>query len=518
MSALPISMRKLKDVLRLKYEAGLSQRQIARALRLSLGVVNKYLNAAQAAGITWPLPETLSEAQLRRELFPPESPSPQAAYAQPDFAAIHRELQRGQGVTRQLLWEEYVEANPENHYQYTQFCLYYRQWRDRLKLSMRQTHRAGEKMFVDYAGQTVPITDLTTGEVHQAQIFVAVLGASNYTFAEATFSQKLHDWIGSHVRALEFFGGVVQLVIPDNLKSGVTRADRYEPVLNRSYQEMLAHYSTAALPARPRKPKDKPKVEVAVQVVERWILARLRHQTFFSLADLNRALGGLLVDLNHRPFKKLPGTRRSQYEALDLPALRPLPAQPYQFAEWKLSRVHVDYHVEIDGHYYSVPHALATRQVEARVTATTVELFHQNQRVASHARAAEGRGGHTTVPEHMPSHHRAHSEWNPGRFLNWAIEIGPNTRDFVRELLESRKHPELSYRACLGLLNLAKRYTPERLEAACHRALAIGALRQSSVRTILERGLDSQPLPDPDTEAAVTLPVHENVRGAAYYQ
>ncbi len=275
MSALPISMRKLKDVLRLKYEAGLSQRQIVRALHLSLGVVNKYLNAAQAAGITWPLPETFSEAQLRRSFFPPESPPLQAAYAQPDFAAIHRELQRGKGVTRQLLWEEYVEANPENHYQYTQFCLYYRQWHDRLKLSLRQTHRAGEKMFVDYAGQTVPITDLTTGEVHQANIFVAVLGASNYTFAEATFSQKLHDWIGSHVRALEFFGGVVQLVIPDNLKSGVTRADRYEPVLNRSYQEMLAHYSTAALPARPRKPKDKPKVEVAALVVERWILARL---------------------------------------------------------------------------------------------------------------------------------------------------------------------------------------------------------------------------------------------------
>jgi transposase len=281
---------------------------------------------------------------------------------------------------------------------------------------------------------------------------------------------------------------------------------------------MLAHYSTAALPARPRKPKDKPKVEVAVQIVERWMLARLRHQTFFSLADLNRALGGLLENLNHRPFKKLPGARRSQYEALDRPALRPLPAQPYEFAEWKLARAHLDYHVEVEGHYYSVPHSLVTRQVEVRLTAAAIEIFHQNQRVASHARAAEGRGGHTTVPEHMPSHHRAHSEWNPGRFLNWAVEIGPNARDFVRGLLESRQHPELAYRSCLGLLNLARRYTPERLEAACHRALAIGALRQSSVRTILERGLDSQPLPEPDIEAAATLPVHENVRGAAYYQ
>jgi transposase len=517
MSAPPISMRKLKDLLRLKYEAGLSQRQIARALRLSLGVVNKYLHAAHAAGLSWPLPEDLSEAQLRRRLFPPGASTPQSHFASLDFAAIHQELKR-KGMTKQLLWEEYAEANPDNHYQRSQFFFLYQQWRARLKLSMRQTHRAGEKMFVDYAGQTVPIINPTTGEVHQAQIFVAVLGASNYTFIEATLSQKLHDWIGSHVRAFEFFGGVVQLVIPDNLKSGVTRADRYEPTLNRSYQEVLAHYSTAALPARPRKPKDKPKVEVAVQVVERWVLARLRHQKFFSLAELNRALGSLLKQLNNRPFKKLPGTRRSQYEALDLPALSPLPAQAYEFAEWKQARVHIDYHIEVYGHYYSVPHSLVTRQVEARVTATTIEIFHQNQRVASHARAADGRGGHTTLPDHMPSHHRAYSEWSPGRFLNWAVEIGPHTRDLVRGLLESHKHPELSYRSCLGLLNLARRYSPERLEAACRRALAIGVFRQSSVRSILERGLDSQPLPEPETETAVTSPVHENVRGAAYYQ
>jgi transposase len=517
MSAQPISMRKLKDVLRLNYEAGLSQRQIAAALRLSLGVVNKYLNAAKAAGITWPPPDDFSDAEMRRRLFPPDaSPSP-PHYAPIDFVAIHQELKR-KGTTKQLLWEEYAEANSDNHYQRSQFFFLYKQWRARLKLSMRQTHRAGEKMFVDYAGQTVPIVDPTTGEVNQAQIFVAVLGASNYTFIEATLTQKLHDWIGSHVRAFEFYGGVVQLVIPDNLKSGVTRPDRYEPTLNRSYQEMLAHYSTAALPARPRKPKDKPKVEVAVQVVERWVLARLRHQTFFSLAELNRALSGLLDHLNNRPFKKLSGTRRSQYEALDLPALSPLPARGYEFAEWKQARVHVDYHIEVYGHHYSVPPSLVTRQVEVRLTATTIEIFHQNQRVASHVRAADGRGGHTTLPDHMPSHHRAHSEWNPGRFLNWAVEIGPNTRDFVRGLLEFRPHPELSYRSCLGLLSLAKRYSPERLEAACLRALALGVFRQSSVRSILERGLDSQPLPEPETETAVMPPVHENVRGSAYYQ
>ncbi|MBO0861200.1 MAG: IS21 family transposase, partial [Chloracidobacterium sp.] len=337
-----------------------------------------------------------------------------------------------------------------------------------------------------------------------------------YTFAEATYSQQLHNWIGSHVRAFEYFQGSPKLVIPDNLKSGVTKADRYEPTLNRSYQEMLDHYSTAALPARPKKPRDKPKVEVAVQIVERWILARLRHHTFFSLADLNNAISRLLEYLNNRPFKKLPGTRRSQYEALDLPALQPLPAEAYEFAVWKQVRVSIDYHVEVNGHYYSVPHQLVTRQLDVRITAATIECFHKNQRVASHI--LSDKHGHTTVAEHMPSHHRAHSEWNPGRFLNWAVEIGPHTRDFVRNLLESRPHPEMSYRSCLGLLSLAKRYTPERLETACQRALAIGALRQSSVRTILQNGLDREPIPESETEEVATLPVHENVRGATYYQ
>ena len=496
MSALPISMRKLKDVLRLKYEAGFSQRQIARALHLSLGVVNKYLNAAQAAGITWPLPETFSESQLRRHLFPPESPPPQAAYAQPDFAAIHQELKAARASLASCSGMSTPTPIPIITTSTLNSASTTASGAPGSNSPCARLIAPARRCSLITPGRPSPSRTSTTGEIHQAQIFVAVLGASNYTFAEATFSQKLHDWIGSHVRAFEFFAGVVQLVIPDNLKSGVTRADRYEPVLNRSYQEMLAHYSTAALPARPRKPKDKPKVEVAVQIVERWILARLRHQTFFSLADLNLALGGLLENLNHRPFKKLPGTRRSQYEALDLPALLAVAGPAYEFAEWKHARVHIDYHVEVYGHYYSIPHSLATRQVEVRITATTVEIFHQNQRVASHARAADGRGGHTTVPEHMPSHHRAHSEWNPGRFLNWAVEIGPHTRDFVRGLLESRKHPELSYRSCLGLLNLAKRYRLRRLEAACQRALAIGALRQSSVRSILERGLDSQPLPE----------------------
>jgi transposase len=509
-------MRKLKDLLRLKYEAGLSQRQIAGALRLSLGVVNKYLQAAQAAGISWPLPEDLSEWQLRRRIFPPGDATPQTQYAPIDCAAIHQELKR-KGVTKQLLWEEYAEANPDNHYQRAQFFFHYYQWRDRLKLSMRQTHRAGEKMFVDYVGPTVPIINPITGEIIPAQIFVSVLGASNYTYAEATFTQQLHDWVGSHIRAFTFFGGVTQLVIIDNLKSGVAAADRYEPVVNRSYQEMLAHYRTTALPTRPKKPKDKAKVEFAVQLVERWILARLRHQTFFSLTDLNQRISELLTRLNQKPFRKLPGSRRSQYESLDLPALLPLPAHPYQFAEWRHGRVHIDYHVEVEGHYYSVPHQLRKCQLDVRLTATTVEFFHQNRPVTSHQRS-DRLGAFTTVPEHMPSHHRAHYEWSPGRFLKWAVEIGPYTRDFTRNLIESRKHPELAYRSCLGLLSLAKHYPPQRLEAACQRALVLGVLRLASVRSILERGLDSQPLPETDTETAATPLVHENLRGAAYYQ
>lgn len=508
-------MRKFKDVLRLKHEAGLSQRQIASALRLSLGVVNKYLNAAEAAGIGWPPPEDLTDSQLRRHLLPRAAVAAEPVYAQPDFAAMHQELKK-KGVTRLLIWEEYAQQYPNNHYQYAQFCFHYQQWSNRLKLSMRQIHRAGEKMFVDYAGQTVPLIDPSTGKAHAAQIFVAVLGASNYTYAEATYSQQLHDWIGSHVRAFDYFQGVSRLVIPDNLKSGVNKADRYEPILNRSYQEMLEHYGTAALPTRPRKPKDKPKVEVAVQVVERWVLARLRHHRFFSLTELNRAIACLLEDLNHRPFKKLPGTRHSQYLALDQPALMPLPDAPYQFATWLLARVFMDYHVEVEGHFYSVPHQLVTRQLDVRISGSTIECFHQNRRVALHIRS--DRPGRTTLPEHMPPHHRAQSELSPERFLAWGLTIGPHTHDFVHRLIESWPHPEMASRSCLGLLSLARRHSPERLEAACQRALAIGAIRQASVRSMLELGLESQPWPEAESDAADLLPVHENVRGAAYYQ
>ena len=393
--------------------------------------------------------------------------------------------------------------------------MHYRTYRDSLARSLRQTHRAGEKLFVDYAGQTVPVVDGDSGEIHTAQIFVAVLGASNYTYAEATWTQQLPDWIGSHVRAFAFFDGVTALLIPDNLRSGVARACRYEPDLNPTYADLAAHYGVAVLPARPYKPKDKAKVEVGVQIVERWILARLRYQTFFSLAELNGAIRELLKNLNDRPFKKLPGCRRSAFEALDRPALKPLPATAYEYAEWKKARVSIDYHIEIDRHYYSVPHALVKRELDVRITQTTVECLHQGRRVASHARSLK-RGAHSTVAEHMPRAHQKHLDWTPGRFLNWALAIGPSTRDLVHWQLTHRPHPEMGYRACLGLLNLARRYGKPRLEAACRRALAIGSPARKSVVSILERNLDRQPLPLPPPQAA--LPDHANVRGPEYYQ
>lgn len=516
MSTERVSMRKIKDVLRL-HAAGLSQRHIATSLKLSNGVVCKYLRLAQTAGVSWPLPPEWNDQDLAQRLSPPVAPADVAVFhgAEPDFVTIHQELKR-KGVTRQLLWEEYQHAHPNAAYSYPQFCLLYRTWAGRLQRSLRQTHRAGEKLFVDYAGPTASVVDASTGEIKPAQIFVAVWGASNFTYAEATWTQALPDWIGSHVRAFTFFGGVPALIVPDNLKAAVNVACRYEPELHPTYANLAAHYGTAVLPARPYKPKDKAKVEVGVQVVERWILARLRHHTFFSLADLNAAIRELLAVLNDKPFKKLPGSRRSQFEALDRPALKPLPTDVYEYADWKKARVNIDYHIEIDGHYYSVPHAYVKHAVDVRLTATMVECLAAGQRIASHARSHR-RGAHTTVREHMPKAHQKHQDWTPGRFLTWALDIGPRARDVVKHLLEHRPHPEHGYRSCLGLLGLAKRFGPARLEAACERALIIGAPTRKSVLSILDKGLDRTPLPLPEPQTALPLLTHDNVRGPDYY-
>ena len=510
-------MRKIKDILRLRHEAGLPYRGIANALNIGYGTVVDYLNRAEQAGLGWPIPETLHERDLGRLLFPTQAATGQRRFAEPDFPAVCQELKR-KGVTKLLLWQEYRQQHPDDGYSYAQFCHRYRVWLGCQQRSMRQAHRAGEKLFVDYCGPTLPIVNPDTGEYRQAQVFVAVLGASNYTFACASWSQKQADWLNAHVKAFEFFGGVPELVVPDNLKSAVRKTHRYEPDINPSYQQLASHYQCVIVPARPYKPRDKAKAEVAVQIVERWIMARLRHQSFFTLASLNQAIRVLLDDLNQRPFKKLPGTRLSQFEQLDKPALRALPAQPYQYADIKQARVHIDYHIEYDKHYYSVPHPLVKQAVEVHATDSVVAICHQGQRVASHPRSYR-QGAHSTCQEHMPQAHQAMHGWSPERFLNWAGDIGTETREVVSCLLQEKRHSEQSYRRVLALLSNAKKYGRERLNQACGRALLIGSPTRSSVESILKQGLDRIALETPRhaVQEELSLDHHENIRGEDYY-
>jgi transposase len=511
MPAKGISMHKIKDILRLHFETKLSQHQIATSLRLSSGVVNKYLSLSKSAGIGWPLSEEMDEAKLRDILRPHAAKV--SHYSEPDYASLHQELKR-KGVTLLLLWQEYENAQGKRAYRYAQFCTKYRAWLQRQKPSMRQLHRAGEKLFIDYCGPTIDIIDPSTDEIRAASIFVAVLGASNYTYAEATWDQTLPNWIASHVRTFQFLGGVPRLLVPDNLKSAVTKACRYEPKINSTYADLAAYYGIAVLPARPYKPKDKAKAENAVLVVERWILAKLRHHTFFGLAELNQAIASLLTELNERPFKKLPGTRASQFEVLDRPMLKALPSRCYELATFLETRVQADYHIEVAHHYYSVPYQLIKQLLFIRLTATTVECFHQGQRVASHVRSFL-KGKQSTLKGHMPKAHQLYTEWNPERFLNWALSIGPCTRDVVQQVLSKAIHPEQSYRSCFGILTCAKRYGVERLEAACQRALSIGAPRRHSILSILKKGLEQQPLHHANSPHRTH---HENIRGATHYQ
>lgn len=504
-------MRNIREVLRLAAE-GLSDRTIAGSLGLPRTTIRRYRRRAREAGLTWPLPEGISERELDTRLFPPAPPVGLHRRPEPDWPYLHRELRRP-GVTLQLLWLEYKEAHPEG-YQYSRFCGLYRRWEGKLDLVLRQEHRAGEKLFVDYAGQTVPVVDPATGEVREAQVFVGVLGASNYTYAEATETQTLPDWIGSHVRMFTDLGGVPKLVVPDNLGSGVRRSCRYDPDANPTYQEMAAHYGVGVLPTRSGKPRDKAKVEAGVLLVERWILARLRNHTFFSLAELNREIRRLLAELNDRPFQKLPGTRRSLLESVERPLLRPLPTEPYRFAEWRKAVVNIDYHIAVDHHFYSVPHRLVRERVEVRLSATIVEIFHDGKRVAMHPRSRRA-GRATTDPLHRPKAHREHLAFPPSRLIRWAEKTGPETAAVVTRILEERLHPEQGYRPCLGILRLGVRYSPERLEAACRRARRIQGVSYRSIKSILEHGLDQLPL---EEQATLELPQdHDNIRGPAYY-
>jgi transposase len=506
-------MRNTKEILRQKWELRRTHREVARSVGVSAGAVGGVLERAQAASLhAWVDIEGLDERRLEELLYPSIIES-QRERPEPDCAWLHAERSRP-GVTLALLHEEYLAKHPDG-YRYTAFCARYRAWLARRGLVMRQVHVAGERMFVDYSGKRPEIVDPETGEVTPVEFFVAVLGASNYTFAGATRTQRGPDWIGSHVRALSFFGGVPNAITCDCLKSGVTRACRYEPEIQRTYEDLARHYGTTVLPARPYRARDKAKVEVGVQIAQRWILARIRNQVFHSLEALNERLRELVADLNSRTMRRYKKSRRELFESIERPALAALPTTRFEYAEWKKARVNIDYHVLFDEHSYSVPYQLVHEETWVRATGTSIEVVLHGRRVASHARS-HVRFGFTTLTEHMPSAHRAHAEWTPSRILRWAAETGPKTRELCDAILRERPHPEQGFKSCLGILRLGKQYGPERLESACARANSVNARSYRHVESILKKGLDRVPLKD--ATSPVRPPIaHENVRGPDYY-
>jgi transposase len=505
-------MQKIKTVLRLA-ALGLSQRQIALSCQIGQATVSEYLGQASQAGLRWPDVADWEEDHLAAALLP--SPNPSVNWRktdEPDFTTMRREMQTHKHLTLQLLWQEYRDQQPGG-YSYSRYCGLYRNWLKRQDLVLRHEHRAGEKLFVDYAGDTVPIHN-PVGEVHQAAVFVAVLGASSYAFAEATSSQGLANWIGSHLRAFAFFGGVPEIVVPDNLKSGVTRACRYEPDINRTYEEMARHYGVAVIPARRGKPRDKAKVEAGVLVVERWILAALRKRRFFSLHEVNQAIGELLIRLNERPFRKAAGTRRSLFESLDKPVLGPLPAERYQYGDWDTARVNLDYHIVFEEHFYSVPYRLVHEPVEVRASAGTVEIFHKGVRVASHARSGLPNKA-TTLDEHRPKSHQRYLQWTPSRMVEWGQKVGPLTAELLECIMAAKQHPEQGYRSCLGIIRLGEEYGKQRVEAAARRALQNRTYSFKSLESILKRNLDKVPTADAEVTRAPLD--HSNIRGSQYF-
>jgi transposase len=514
MPAERVAMRHVREIIRLK-STGVSGHEIARRVGVAPSTVRLTLQRLAAAGLGGPLPAEVTDAALEARLFTTVGTKQgHRRQPEPDWARLHRELKR-KHVTLALLWDEYIEEQPQG-YRYSRFCELYRNWERQLSVTMRQTHVGGDKLFVDYAGDTMPvIVDRLTGETRPAQVFVAVMGASNFTYAEASWTQGLADWIGAHTRAFAAIGGVPNLVVPDNTKVAVIKACLYEPQVNRSYTEMAAHYKCAVLPARPRRPRDKAKVEAGVLIIERWLLGRLRHRRFYGLTELNNTISDLLKQLNdQRVLRRLGATRRQLLEELDRPNLKPLPSEPYVLAEWRLRRVGIDYHVELDNHFYSVPYRFARAEVEARLTARTVEIFLKGERIAAHLRAS-GNGRHTTVPEHMPSSHRRYAGWTIARIRQDAARIGPATAALCEQILEHRPHPEQGFRACLGIVRLVRPFGAARLDAACARAIDIGTLSYRSVRSILDHKLDRHDAPKSAADSAPIL--HANIRGPRYY-
>jgi transposase len=514
MPAERITMRQAREIIRLK-STSISAHEISRRLGMPRSTVREALRRAESAGLCWPLPEDMNDDALEAALYANRrSKRGHRRVEEPDWAGVHHELKR-KHVTLTILWDEYIAENPGG-YSYSRFCELYRAFARTLSVTMRQTHAAGERLFVDYAGDGVPVViDRLTGEVRMAQIFVAVLGASSFTFAKASWTQTLPDWIDAHVGALEAIGGVPQLIVPDNAKTAIVKACFYDPQVNRTYADMATHYGAALLPTRPRKPRDKAKVEAAVLIVERWLLGRLRRRTFYSLAEVNAAIEEMLTNLNEeQSIRRLGVTRRQLLEEVDRPALKALPVEPYEYCEWRLHRVGIDYHVEINAHYYSVPYRFARAEVEARLTVRGVEIFYRGERIAVHLRMS-GNHKHTTTPEHMPSSHRRYAGWTIERIREDARKIGPATAALCEQILEARPHPEQGYRACLGIVRLAGPYGSERVEAAAERAIEIGAKTYGSVKSILDNKLDRKPPPKRAADAAPIL--HQNIRGPRYY-
>ena len=507
-------MRAVREVMRMYREGGLPVREIARMTGVARSTVRDMIVRFERSGLAWPVPAEISDAELEGRLYGVAGVKPgRRKQPEPDLSVVARELKR-KHVTLQVLWEEYIAVHPDG-YRYSRWCDLFRRWEGRLPLVMRQSHAGGEKMFVDYAGDTVPVVvDRRTGAVRAAHLFVAVLGGSSLSFACASWSERFADWAEAHNAAFAFFGGVPQLLVPDNAKVAVIKACHFDPMINRGYTDLARHYGTAVLPARPRKPRDKAKVEACVGIVERWLLGRLRNRIFYSLAEVNAAIAECLADLNdRRVLRQFGKTRRELFGEIDAPNLKPLPAEPWICAEWKRCRVGLDYHIAIERHHYSVPHRFARREVEARITARTVEIFLGGERIAVHMRGS-GNGRHTTVREHMPSSHRRYREWTPAKIREEATRIGPMLSLLVEKIIEDRPHPEQGYRSCLGIIGLARRFGPERLEAAALRALEIGARNYPSVKSILEKGLDRVPVRQSPERAPI---LHTNIRGSRYY-
>jgi transposase len=512
MPAERLSMKKIRDVLRLTHALGMSRRKVSEATGIGRTAVTDYVQRAAGAGLTWPLPDGLDDTELEQRLYPPVKAAEGSAGPEPDWAAVHAEMKR-RGVTMTLLWQEYRAGQPKG-YAYSWYCEQYRGWKKGVSPTMRQSHAAGEKLFVDWAGDTIAVIDPATGIEHRARIFVAALGASNYTYAEARWTETLPDWIGAHVNALAAIGGVPKALVPDNLKAGVTKPSRYEPGINRTYQDLADHYGCVVLPTRIIKPRDKAKVEVAVQIVERFVLAKLRNQSFFSLAELNTAIRACVAIINAKVMKAFGQSRAALLETIDRPALGTLPETAYSYADWKRARVAPDYHIEIGGHYYSVPSKLIREIVDARITGATVEVFHKGERIACHVFSAV-KHRHTTITEHMPSAHRRYAAWTPAKMMDEAAKVGPATSALFEAIMKAKPHPEQGFRSCLGIIGLGRTYGTARLEAASRRGNTIGAISYGSIASILKHGLDRAFATEPAPE---TPPIrHGNIRGSSYF-